>query len=320
VTILWFSDPDLTSHYCGVGSDACLTSIRAADAQLGRIIDWQQQPALQERVNLIVMSDHGHITVRGQVSVAEQLTAAGIPAGHGTFGEGPEGPAPTQWRQGPYGPAPTQSRHGAVAVVPGSAGSIHLRTHDPRLVHTIAQWLQAQPWCGAVFTQAKNGVEGVVPGTLARSLVLNEHARAGDIVYVLRTDEASDVHGIMGGCYDDSHVPVGGGTHGGLSQHELHNVGVAYGPAFQQGKVSTLPSGTIDLLPTLLHVLDYPCPSRVEGRLLYEALAQTPAVPEPAPETRTYSVEAPTSTGLYRQHLTTTRVGTTVYLERGWVE
>ena len=134
VTILWFSDPDLTSHYCGVGSDACLTSIRAADAQLGRLIDWMQQPALQERVNLIVMSDHGHITVRGQVSVAEQLTAAGIPARNGTFGDGD------------------------IAVVPGSTGSIHLRTHDPRLVHMIAQWLQAQPWCGAVFTQAKNDV------------------------------------------------------------------------------------------------------------------------------------------------------------------
>src|SRR5262249_43280318 len=32
VTILWFSDPDLTSHYCGVGSEACLSAIRAADA------------------------------------------------------------------------------------------------------------------------------------------------------------------------------------------------------------------------------------------------------------------------------------------------
>ena len=296
VTILWFSDPDLTSHYCGVGSDACLASIRAADAQLGRLIDWLQQPALQERVNLMVMSDHGHITVRGQVSVAAQLTAAGIPAGNGTFGDG------------------------EVAVVPGSTGSIHLRTHDPLLLHTIAQWLQAQPWCGSVFTPAKNDVEGVVPGTLARSLVLNAHPRAGDIIYVMRPDEASDVHGIVGGCYDDSHVPLGGGTHGGLSQHELHNVCVAYGPAFQQGKVSTLPSGTIDLLPTLLHVLDYPCPSSVEGRVLYEALAQPPAVPERAAETRTYSTEAPTSAGLYRQHLTTTRMGPAVYLERGWVE
>ena len=296
VTILWFSDPDLTSHYCGIGSEDCLTSIRAADAQLGRIIDWMQQPGMRERINLVVLSDHGHITVRGQISVAEQLTAAGIPASNGTFGTGD------------------------VAVVPGSTGSIHLRTHDSHLVRTIVQWLQAQLWCGSLFTQAKNEVEGVVPGTLARSLVLNDHARAGDIVYVMRTDEACDAHGIIGGGYDDSHVPVGGGTHGGLSQHELHNVCVAYGPAFQQGSTNPLPSGTIDLMPTLLHVLDYPIPPSVEGRILSEALAQPHGVPASVSESQTYSAEAVTASGLYRQHLTTTRVGTTIYLERGWVE
>ena len=296
VTILWFSDPDLTSHYCGVGSKACLSAIRAADAQLGRIIDWAQQPGMQERVNLIVLSDHGHITVRGQIAVAEQLTAAGIPACNGTFGTGD------------------------VAVVPGSSGSVHVRTHDPHLVRTIVQWLQEQPWCGSLFTQAKNEVEGVVPGTLARSLVLNDHARAGDIVFVLRTDEASDAYGVVGGCYDDSHVPVGGGTHGGLSQYELHNVCVACGPAFQQGSTSIVPSGTVDLLPTLLHILDYPIPPRVEGRILYEALAQPHGSVISIPESHTYSAATGTAAGLYRQHLTTTRIDTTVYLERGWVE
>jgi len=160
----------------------------------------------------------------------------------------------------------------------------------------------------------------VVPGTLARSLVLNDHARTGDIVYVMRTDEASDVHGIIGGCYDDSHVPVGGGTHGGLSQYELHNVCVACGPAWQQGSTSLVPSGTVDLLPTLLHILDYSIPPRVEGRILYEALAQSHAVHPSSIESQTYSAETVTAAGLYRQHLTTTRVGTTVYLERGWVE
>ncbi|MBM3227208.1 MAG: alkaline phosphatase family protein, partial [Candidatus Tectomicrobia bacterium] len=207
VTILWFSDPDLTSHYCGIGSEECFSSIRAADAQLGRLMAWAQQPAMQGRVHLMALSDHGHITVRGQLSVAEQLTAAGFPACNGTFGEGD------------------------IAVVPGSTGSIHLRTHDGQRLHAIARWLQEQPWCGSLFTQGKNAVEGIVPGTLSRALVLNEHARAGDIVYVMRTDEATDARGIIGGGYDDSRVPVGGGTHGGLSQHELHNVCVAYGPA-----------------------------------------------------------------------------------------
>ncbi|MGE3536769.1 MAG: alkaline phosphatase family protein [Candidatus Tectimicrobiota bacterium] len=296
LSILWFSDPDLTSHYCDTGSEACLESIRAADAQVGRLMEWAQQPGRRERLHLIVMSDHGHITVRGQVSVAEQLRQAGFPALNGTFGDG------------------------NLAVVPGSTGSIHLRHADPQLVHTLARWLQEQPWCGSVFTQAKNAVEGVVPGTLARSLVLNEHARSGDIVYVLRSDDAPDAYGILGGCYDDSKIAIGGGTHGGLSTYEIHNICVAAGPAFRSGHRSTLPSGTIDLMPTLLHLLDYPIPPGVEGRVLYEALAEPHAVPACTPVSQTYSAETVTGVGLYRQHLSTTRMGSTVYLERGWTE
>ncbi|HEY7493205.1 MAG TPA: alkaline phosphatase family protein [Candidatus Tectomicrobia bacterium] len=296
VTILWFSDPDRTYHYCGIGSRESLEAIRAADAQLGRIMDWLQQPAQRARLNLLVLSDHGHITVRQQVSVREGLAGVGIAAGNGCFGDG------------------------NVAVVPGSAGSIHVRHHDAHLVQRIAAWLQEQPWCGALFTQGKNAVEGIAPGTLARSLVLNEHPRAGDIVYVMRTDEARDAHGIVGGCYDDSRLPLGGGTHGGLSQHELHNVCFAYGPAFQEGGESLVPSGTVDILPTLLHLLGYDIPPSIEGRVLFEALAHPAAAPELAVETRTYSAETLTPAGLYRQQLSVTRVGATVYLERGWVE
>jgi len=138
--------------------------------------------------------------------------------------------------------------------------------------------------CGSLFTQAKDAVEGVVPGTLARSLVLNDHTRAGDIVYVMRADEASDAHGIVGGCYDDSHLPVGGGTHGGLSQYELHNVCVACGPAFQQGSPSLIPSGTVDLLRRscisstthLAQVEDASCPRPWRSRTAYAPVAQSP--------------------------------------------
>ena len=44
LTILWFLTP-ISPRYCGVGSEACLNSEFAADAQLGRLIDWMQRPA-----------------------------------------------------------------------------------------------------------------------------------------------------------------------------------------------------------------------------------------------------------------------------------
>jgi hypothetical protein len=180
--------------------------------------------------------------------------------------------------------------------------------------------MQEQPWCGSLFTQGKNDVEGIVPGTFARSLVLNEHPRTGDIVYIMRTDDERDQHGIAGGCYDDSGLPLGGSTHGGLSPYEIQNVLVAYGPDFQESKVNPWPSGTIDVMPTFLHLLGYPIPPQVDGRVLYEALAQSHGMPEVEVTSLTYSTEATTLAGVYRQHLETSQVGRTVYLEHGWVE
>ena len=296
VTILWFSDPDKTYHYRGIGSAESCEAIQAADAQLGRLMDWVQQPAQRERVHLVVCSDHGHVTVRQQLSVRDALAGLGVAAGVGCYGAD------------------------GVAVVPGLAGDIHVRDHDARLISKIVTWMQEQPWCGSLFTQGKNTTDGTVPGTLARALVRNDHRRTGDIVYVMRTDEEIDAHGIVGGCYDDSSLPLGGGTHGGLSRHELHNVCVAYGPAFRQGHESTVPSGTIDLMPTILHLLGYPIPERVDGRVLHEVLASPHPSPEPPVVTTTYSTERSTGVGDYRQHLTTATVGTTTYLERGWVE
>lgn len=296
VSILWFSDPDKTYHYCGIGSDESLASIRAADRCLGRIMAWMQTQASNSDLNLIVLSDHGHISVRQQVRVCDALAALGLEAGHGFYSKD------------------------HVGLVSGSTGSIHLADPRPEQINKIVSWLQEQAWCGCLFTAAKNNVEGQAAGTFAIPLALNDHPRTGDIVFVLRTDEETDANGIVGGCYDDSHLAVGGGTHGGLSRHELHNICMAYGPSFQTGKESHLPSGTIDIMPTLLHLMGYDIPPRVDGRILHEALSRGNTTSDLQMKTATYTAEHKTAAGLYQQHLTTTQVGSTTYLERGWVE
>ena len=73
-------------------------------------------------------------------------------------------------------------------------------------------------------------------------------------------------------------------------------------------------------MPTLLHLMGYDIPETVDGRILREALAASPGVPESETTPLTYHTEANTGAGVYQQHLATTRVGSTVYLEHGWVE
>ncbi|ETW96903.1 MAG: hypothetical protein ETSY1_24755 [Candidatus Entotheonella factor] len=293
VTILWFSDPDKTYHALGIGSPESLQAIQAVDTQLGRILDWSQEPDQADRINILALSDHGHVTVRDKVAVHEVLSADVTPAGRGHYTD-------------------------QVAVVPSLTGEIHVHNHDPKLVARIAQWLMSQPWCGSVFTQGQNEVEGIVPGTFARSVVGNDHARSGDIVYIMRTDDERNEHGLPGSCYDDSGLPLGGSTHGGLSPYELQNVFAAAGPDFRAGHINPLPSGTIDVMPTLLHLMGYPIPPSVDGRVLHEALSQTADAPEAMAEPAMYGASDPDSG--YCQYVETTRVDQTVYIERAWIE
>ena len=75
-------------------------------------------------------------------------------------------------------------------------------------------------------------------------------------------------------------------------------------------------SGTIDIMPTILHLLGYEIPARVDGRVLREALVSPAPLTELPMQTSTFHARA----GSYSQHLTATTVGATTYLDRGWVE
>jgi arylsulfatase A-like enzyme len=81
-----------------------------------------------------------------------------------------------------------------------------------------------------------------------------------------------------------------------------------------------LPSGTVDVMPTLLHLMGYDIPETVDGRILTESLATSSDVIEAEAVPLTYHTEASTGAGIYRQHLGATRMDATVYLEYGWVE
>ena len=61
-------------------------------------------------------------------------------------------------------------------------------------------------------------------------------------------------------------------SHGSLSPYDMHALFIANGPGFQAGLLSELPTGAIDLLPTLLTLLDLPLPGHLDGRILWEIL------------------------------------------------
>jgi arylsulfatase A-like enzyme len=106
----------------------------------------------------------------------------------------------------------------------------------------------------------------------------------------------------------------GKGSHGSFSPADVHNTLVASGPDFRKGLLSEMPSGNIDVVPTILHLLGVKPPVPLDGRVLHEALAGSRQL-VPTPETKT--IEASRDLGLFqwKQYLKYTKVGDTIYFD-----
>ena len=111
--------------------------------------------------------------------------------------------------------------------------------------------------------------------------------------------------------------PVGGGLHGGLNALELQSWMAARGSCFQNESQSKLSSGIVDILPTILHLLDVPVPEHVQGRVLHEIISESSECSIPEMKRVTHEAQG---TGDYQAKLEVTELGEHFYLEQGWVE
>jgi Type I phosphodiesterase / nucleotide pyrophosphatase len=290
VTMLWYSEPDWSSHFCGTGAAVTLDALKACDAQLGRVFDWYDSEGREQGVHLVIASDHGHITGAQRVSVGQALTQAG-------FSVGP--------RPGP----------GVTAIVPvGQVGLVYLTEPSKQALQRAVDALMAQEWCGPIFTRGTGShPEGEIAGTLAHNTVSAAHGRAPDVYFSFRADDGVDEYGLIGRTSFDNARSPGQGVHGGLHPRELAAVGVVAGNAFRQSYVSRLPCGVCDVAPTMLHVLGLPVPTSMQGRILSEALAESEA---PLLQVRSEILEAGTSH--FRQALRRAYCGGTMYIDGGW--
>ncbi len=164
-----------------------------------------------------------------------------------------------------------------------------------------------------VFSAGRNEVEGVVPGSFAKQLVMVDHPRSPDIYYILRTADEPNEYGYVGTCFFDGRAPVGGGVHGGLHPNEMHSLCVTSGSLFDEAKAAETHAGIVDIAPTILHGLGIAAPQTMDGRVLHEAFAKASSEPpDSVPE------KFETGVGPYQQVLHRTRVGESCYLDGGW--
>jgi arylsulfatase A-like enzyme len=96
----------------------------------------------------------------------------------------------------------------------------------------------------------------------------------------------------------------------------MHNTLIAAGPDFRHGQTDDLPSGNVDLAPTILRILGITPPQQLDGRILSEAMVNSEP-PASNPETKTVEATKDFPSGTWRQTLKTSQVGSTIYLDEG---
>lgn len=286
VSLVWFPEPDKSYHNYGLGSPEADDALMQADRQFGRLLEWWDAHRRKENLQLMVTSDHGHITIKEQISVKETLRRAGFSVGS-CFEPGCD-----------------------IALTGGRLGEIWIRDKDPVLAREVFDSLREQAWFGVGFSPGEDGRRGRIPGTFSHDSVFAAHPRAPDIRVTFVDDDEENAFGVPGSGYSDGSHPAGDSMHGGLHPRELGNVGLCGGSLFKEGRQSDAPTSIIDFAPTILHCLGIDAPATMTGRILHEVLAagsEAPAPIEPCDLTIT--------AGSRRSVIHRTRMGKHVYLD-----
>jgi hypothetical protein len=78
--------------------------------------------------------------------------------------------------------------------------------------------------------------------------------------------------------YEGKTTQSGVAGHGTSSPYDIHNTLIAIGPDFREHAVSDVPTGNVDLAPTLLRLLGVPAPPSMTGRVIEEGLRSGPPI------------------------------------------
>jgi arylsulfatase A-like enzyme len=297
-SVLWLNEPDFTQHNTGVGSAVALKAIRASDERLADVFSTLRAIDAGQSTDVIVVSDHGFSTIAAKVDVADVLTRGGFPAVR---------------QLDPHG----KGRRPILAVSNGGSCLLYVDKKRADSVPAIAHFLQKQPFCGAIAARQK------VSGAFQLEELKINSPEAPDIVVAMRWSSDRNTNGVPGLVWSDiSEFGPGAGAHACLSPYELHNVCVAAGPHFRKGLQSFVPSGNVDIAPTVLRIFGIKPALKMSGRVLTEALG-TETLDRPKISHRTLDRAWSSRDGKWKQSLNYSLVEGVVYLDecRGeWIQ
>ena len=291
-SLLWLGEPDLTQHGSAPGAQPALAAIKSSDENLAAVLLALDRQRARETTNVFLVSDHGFSTIERSVDLRKILNDAGF-AAKTKFSDPPKA--------------------GEIMLV-GNGGSVlfYVMQHDAAVTRRLVEFLQQSDFAGVIFTKEP------MQGTFGLEQAKVDSQYAPDVVMAFRWHDSKNQFGTPGMIDADWQRRAGEGTHATLSRFDMHNIFIAAGPDFRRGQVDDLPTGNVDLAPTILGILGITPPQKLDGRVLSEALVKAdPATAGLKPEIKTIEVIKDFPAGTWRQSLQISRVGSTEYLDEG---
>jgi hypothetical protein len=202
-----------------------------------------------------------------------------------------------------------EPKPGQVMIV-GNGGTVvfYVIGHEAAITRRLVEFLQQTDFAGVIFT--REPMEGTF--TFDKAKIDNQHAP--DVEMSFRWTEDKNQFGAAGMIDADWQRAAGKGTHATLSKFDMHNILIAAGPDFRRAETDELPSGNVDLAPTILAILGIKPATEMDGRVLFEAMTTAQSL---KPEKQTIEASKKFSTGMWRQHLTISKVGSALYFDEG---
>jgi arylsulfatase A-like enzyme len=265
-------------------------AIKSVDNNLAMVLAALKAKGVLDQTDVIVVSDHGFSTIEKNTDVISDLKHAGFSATD-KFTETPK-------------PGDI-----IVASVSGSV-LLYVTGHDEAVTQKLVDFFQDWDGTGVIFTKEKmKGAFTLEQGRL-------NSPQAPDILVSLRWDEHPNKYGVPGSIHAEIPRKVGQGMHATLSKFDIHNTLVAAGPDFKHGMVDDLPTGNVDVAPTILWLLGVPPAEKPDGRVLYEAIANVPD--EKLKTSESTLTEERNEQGIqWHQYLKFTHLGPYLYLDEG---
>jgi arylsulfatase A-like enzyme len=291
-SLLWLGNPDLTQHESAPGAPSALAAIKASDQNLAAVLSVLDRQSVRGATDVFVVSDHGFSTIKRSIDLRKILKDAGFAA-------------TTEFEDDP--------KPGDIMLV-GNGGSVlfYIVGHDATVTRRLVEFLQQSDFAGVIFT--KQGL----PGTFRLNDAKIDNPHAPDVVMAFRWNDSKNQFGIPGMIDADWQRKAGEGTHATLSRFDMHNTLIAAGPDFRRGQTDDLPTGNVDLAPTILHILGIEAPKELDGRVLAEAMVNVDGVgAERKMEAMAIEAKKDFAAGTWGQSLRISRVGSTIYLDEG---